>query len=80
MIQRDIEYGGGSGGYVDRTTDTKPEEPKQPKKHSKWFEIWFMVILMIVASIITFNNDPGFSGYCLGGAIMLPLLIWYFDN
>lgn len=80
MIQRDMEYDGDSGGYVDRTTNTNPEEPKKLMKYNKWFEIWFIVILMIVASIIAFNNDPGFSGYCLGGAIMLPLLIWYFDN
>jgi len=80
-FQRDIEDGGGNGNYSDNdTTDIKPEETKQSKKYSKWFEIWFIVILMIITSIMLFNNDPEFAGYCLGGALMLPLLSWYFDN
>ena len=86
MIQRDIDYGGdsGSGGYtggfLSGFKNEEPKEPKKPKKSNKWIEIWFLVAIMIIASIIFFDKDPEFSGYCLGGAIMLPLIVWYFDN
>jgi len=82
MIQRDIEYSGDSSGYTGGyyTSEEKPKEPKKPKKSNKWIEVWFLVIIMILASIITFDSDSSFAGYCIGGAIMLPLLIWYFDN
>ena len=73
-----MDYGGDSGGYTD-VHFTKPTT-KEPKKSNKWVEIWFLVAIMFIASIIFYDKDPEFSGYCIGGAIMLPLIVWYFDN
>jgi hypothetical protein len=78
-FQRDIEYGGNSGHYGGGNyTNNYKKEPKKP--YNKWYEIWFLVVILIILSVISFNSDPGFAGYCMGGAIVLPLIIWYFDN
>ncbi len=46
----------------------------------KWKSVWLVTALCLIGSIAIFKYDPGFAGYLLGAAIVLPSYTLYYEK